>query len=61
LDELGLVDIKNRSSRSKLDPKMLQFYVFALWLAKKHKLNLSEEELEKEIELFLKENEDVAS
>ena len=57
LDELGLVDIENRSSRSKLDPKLLQLYVFALWLVKRHKLNLSDDQIEKEIELFLKENE----
>ena len=60
LDEFGMVDIENRSSRSKLDPKMLQLYVFAMWLAKRHKLKLSDEELEKEIEQFLNESESSA-
>ncbi|MBI2583807.1 MAG: hypothetical protein HYW25_04020 [Candidatus Aenigmarchaeota archaeon] len=57
LDELGLVDLKNRKSVSKLDKDKLNLYVFALWLAKKHKLKISDEELEKEIEEFLKEQE----
>ena len=57
LDEFGLVDIENRKSISKLDPSVLQLYVFAMWLAKRRKLKLSDAELEKEIEQFLKQSE----
>ena len=56
LDELGLVDLKNRKSISKLDKEKLNLYMFALWLAKRHKLQLTEEQLEREIEEFLKES-----
>ena len=56
LDELGLVDIDNRKSISKMDPKVLELYLFALWLAKRRKLQLSEDEIEKEIELFIRES-----
>jgi len=54
LDELGLVDLENRKSISKMDKEKLILYSFILQFAKKHGIKLSDEELEKEIEEFLK-------